>query len=276
MQQRLEKFGGGGENIVFAHANGYPPGSYRQFIASLTEHFQVTGFHHRPMWSDEIAPDRLNWNRFVDDLIETLDATQEQPVWMMGHSMGAVVATRAAVARPELFKGLILIDPIFFPTRRSIASRLTSEAKLSKMPMVRKTLNRPDHFADQEEAFAFHRSKRAFGGFSDEVLWDYIRAGTRDAQGGGVELAFPREWEAAAYKTPLWMWRDVYRVRLPVLGLRGETSYTLTRKSFRRWQRLQPQAELHECAGGHLLPLEEPRNTAAYVIDYLKRQTGPD
>jgi pimeloyl-ACP methyl ester carboxylesterase len=276
MQQRLEEFGGSGEHIIFAHANGYPPGSYRQFIGHLTEHFRVTGFHHRPMWSAEAVPDRLNWRQLANDLIETLQATQREPVWMMGHSMGAAVATKAAATHPELFRGLILIDPIFFSTRRSLAMLLASDRKLARMPMIRKTLNRPNLFRDQAEAFEFHRGKRAFSKFSDEVLWDYIRAGTREAAAGGVELSFPREWEAAAYKAPLWLWRDVFRVRIPVLGLRGETSYTLSPASFTRWQRLQPQAELHECSGGHLLPMEEPANTARYVIDFLHRQSrGP-
>jgi pimeloyl-ACP methyl ester carboxylesterase len=34
----------------------------------------------------------------------------------------------------------------------------------------------------------------------------------------------------------------------------------------------QPQADLRECPGGHLLPLEHPRETAAEVLDFLARQ----
>ena len=54
----------------------------------------------------------------ADDLVETLEATQAGPVWMMGHSMGAAISTIAAARRPQLFHGLILIDPIlprYFP-----------------------------------------------------------------------------------------------------------------------------------------------------------------
>jgi pimeloyl-ACP methyl ester carboxylesterase len=40
----------------------------------------------------------------------------------------------------------------------------------------------------------------------------------------------------------------------------------------RRWARLQPAAELHSCPGGHLLPMEQPKGTAGYVIDFLSRQ----
>ena len=96
MLRRLEEFGGEGEPLLFAHANGYPVGSYRQFIDALKAIFHITGFHHRPIWSPEMPPARLNWQRFAEDLIETIEATQVGPVWMMGHSMGATIATLAA------------------------------------------------------------------------------------------------------------------------------------------------------------------------------------
>jgi pimeloyl-ACP methyl ester carboxylesterase len=61
-------------------------------------------------------------------------------------------------------------------------------------------------------------------------------------------------------------------VKLPVLGLRGETTDTLSKKAFARWQRMQPQATLLESVGGHLLPLEYPAQTAAHVIEFLSQQ----
>lgn len=274
MWDRLQDFGGSGERIVFAHANGYPPGSYQQFIKQLTPQFQVFGFHQRPLWSAELPPKRLNWRRLADDLIETLAATQTGPVWMMGHSMGATLSTFAAAKQPGLFKGLILIDPVYMSTRRVVRVQLTPLRRQAKWPMIYKTLNRPNRFTDHAEAFEFYRGKRVFSGFSDQVLLDYVHAGTRATPEGDLQLAYAREWEAAAYRSTPWVWPRVARLKLPVLGLRGETSDTLDQASFRRWQRLQPQAELHTCRGGHLLPMEYPEATARYVIDYLQQQSG--
>jgi len=272
MQQRIKEFGGQGSAIVFAHANGYPVGSYQQFFAELTPHYKVTGYHHRPIWSDEPAPRKLDWDCFAADLVETLEATQSEPVWMMGHSMGAVIAAQAADRRPDLFRGLILIDPVFI-LRRFIAARaMMSDEKIDAMPMIRKTLGRPDRFQSPEQAFEFHRGKRAFAGFSDEVLWDYINAGTRLNKAGEYELAYAPAWEAAAYRSTPRVWGLLKRVQLPLLGLRGETSDTLSPKAFQRWARVQPQADLRECRGGHLLPFEYPAETASQVIDFLGQQ----
>ncbi len=271
MLKRLEEFGGSGAPVLFAHANGYPVGSYRQFIEALLPACRVTGFHHRPIWSPETPPARLNWKRFADDLIETIEHTQTEPVWMMGHSLGATISTFAAVRRPELFRGLILIDPVYMLRRRVAAMRLASQRRLDRLPLVSKTLSRPDHFASQQEAFDFHRAKRTFRGFSDQVMWDYIRAGTRPGSAGEFQLTFSREWEVAAYRSTPYVWGSIKKIRLPVLGLRGATSDTLSKKAFARWRRLQPQADLRECEGGHLLPLEFPRQTADQVLDFLRQ-----
>ena len=140
--------------------------------------------------------------------------------------------------------------------------------------MVRSALRRPDRFRDEQEAFEFHRSKRPFADITDEVLWDYIRAGTRPAPEGGVRLAFPREWEAGIYASVPWIWPSVRRVKLPTLGLCAETDSVLSPAALRRWARLQPHAELHTCPGGHLLPMEQPESTAGFVIDFLQRQSA--
>ena len=274
MQQRLEEFGGSGVHVVFAHANGYPVGSYRQFITALVDRCRVTGVHHRPMWSPEMPPARLNWSRFAEDLIETLEATQDTPVWMMGHSMGAVVSVQAAAQRPDLFRGLLLIDPVFItPEALEARSHLPDEV-LDEIPMIRKTLTRPNRFASREEAFEFHRGKRAFSGFSDTVLWDYVLAGTRLNEEGEYQLAYAREWEAAAYRSHPEVWGALAEITLPTLGLRGETSTTLTPEAFELWRSTQPAAALRTCPGGHLLPLERPRETAEAVLDFLAGQAA--
>ncbi|MBN7798108.1 alpha/beta fold hydrolase [Parahaliea mediterranea] len=271
MEDRLESFGGSGTPLVFAHANGYPPGSYRQFLAPLAEHCEVIGYCHRPLWSNQPAPLRANWHLFARDLVDTLERRAAGPVWMMGHSLGAVVSLLAALKRPALFQGLVLLDPVFLPSRQALSVRLAPHKTLRRLPMVRKALGRPHRFGDTAEAFEFHRGKRAFAGMSDAVLWDYVRAGTRTA-GTGVELAWSPAWEAAVYTSAPLVWPRLLRMRLPTLGLRGETSDVLSAAALRRWARLQPNAELHTCPGGHLLPLERPGETAALVLDFLGRQ----
>ncbi len=273
MQERLESFGGSGEPLVFAHANGYPPGSYRRLLAPLAKHYAVTGFRQRPLWSREPVPARADWHQFADDLIQTLEHGVDKPVWMMGHSLGGVVSLLAALRRPQLFRGLILLDPVFVKTRLVLGLNLTPRARLPNIPMVRRALNRPDRFPDPQTAFEFHRGKRAFNAFDDEALWDYIRSGLKRAQiGGDWELAYSGGWEAAGYSSLPLVWPRLRRLKLPTLGIGGENSDILTPAALRRWARLQPAAELHSVPGGHLFPLEQPDQTAKLALDFLARR----
>lgn len=273
MQDRHETFGGRGDPLVFAHANGYPPGSYRQLLEPLTAHYCVSAVRHRPLWGDPRPPARLRWELFADDLRHTLKAsTGEAPVWLLGHSLGAVVGLLAAAREPTLFRGLILLDPVFLPTRFVMGMTLAPRSRLRQMPMIRRALARPGEFPDAGAAFEFYRGKRAFSGLDDEALRDYVAASTGPSDNGGIKLLFPPAWEAGIYGSAPWIWPTLKRVSMPVLGLRGEESQTLSAAAFRRWGRLQRQAELHTLPGGHLFPLEHPQATAAQVLDFLARQ----
>lgn len=271
MQERWETFGGSGNPLVFAHANGYPPASYQQLLQPLSERYSVSAVRHRPLWGEPHPPVRLRWQLFASDLIDALKAHHDAPVWLLGHSLGAVVGLLAAAREPALFRGLVLLDPVFLPTRFVVGVALTPRSRLRQMPMIRRALARPDQFPDAQAAFDFYRGKRAFAGFSDDALRDYVGASTAPAKDESVKLVFPPAWEAGIYGSAPWVWPTLKRVSLPVLGLRGSDSQTLSAAAFRRWARVQAQAELHTVPGGHLFPLEHPRSTAEQILEYLGR-----
>jgi len=265
----LDDMGGLGTPIVFAHANGYPPGSYRALFAHLSPLARVLALEHRPLWGEPEPPQPLRWSLFADDLLGALQHHFDQPVWVMGHSMGATVAVLAADREPQRFAGLLLLDPVFLADRRLLPMRLMGARRRAQLPMVRRTLRRPERFPGLEEAFAFYRGKRAFAGLDDQALWDYVRASKAPDAAGGVRLRFPAAWEAAIYQSAPRVKPLLRRLRLPTLGVRGRDSDTLEPAVWQRWARWQPQATLRECPGGHLFPLEQPQQAATLVADYL-------
>ena len=267
MEPVLIDVGGRGIPLCFAHANGYPPGSYRQLFAHLGDHFEITALEHRPLWGGREPPPSLRWDLFADDLLSAISGRFPAPVWVMGHSMGATVAAIAAAREPGRFAGLVLLDPVFLPARFVTLTRLMSERRRRRLPMVRSALRRPEHFATLDEAFAFYRGKRAFQGLSDAALRDYVEASKAPLAQGGVQLRYSGAWEAAVYATPPRVKRVLKSLRIPTIGLRGRDSATLAPAMFARWSRWQPEATLREVRGGHLFPLEYPAETAAAVLD---------
>jgi pimeloyl-ACP methyl ester carboxylesterase len=261
--------GGAGRRLLFAHANGFPPGSYRKFIEALGTHFAVRALEHRPLWGEARPPRRLRWSLFAEDLLHALEQHYDEPVWVMGHSLGAVVAVLAARRSPRRFAGLILLDPVFLPSRYVVQMHLMPEAGRRRIPMLRRALGRPEYFADADSAFAFYRSKRAFRGLSDEALRDYVASSKAPDEEGGLRLRYPGAWEAAVYGSPPLVRTALRGLRLPTLGLRGRDSDTLRPEMFARWAHWQSHATLREVPGGHLFPLEHPRQTADTIIGEL-------
>lgn len=264
-----ETFGGEGEPLLFAHANGYPPGSYRSLFRALEQRFTIGALEHRPLWAGRQPPERLHWQLFVDDMLKGMEAHFDEPVWVMGHSMGGTIAALAALREPERFKGLVLLDPVFLPDRHALPARFMPRSRAEKMPMIRRALARPEYFASHDEAFAFYRGKRAFHGLSDEALRHYVEASKAPTEDGRVQLRFSPAWEAAIYRSAPSVRRLLKRLSVKIVALRGRDSDTLSPLMWQRLQHLQPRGGFAEVPGGHLFPLEHPRETAEAAVELI-------
>lgn len=262
-------FGGEGPLLHFAHANGYPPGSYRLFINELRPHYRVLAMQQRPLWPHANPREMTDWQLFADDLIHFLDQQGLQQVIGVGHSMGAVATMFAALRRPELFRILVLIEPVFLPPHVLQASAANPEA-VALMPLVQNALHRRRHWASRQEAFNRFRRKEVFRRWTDEALWDYVNHATRPGENGYV-LAYPREWEAQIYShPPLTVWGDIPRLAHPTLAIRAAESDTIYPQPWQLWQQLQPGAKFVEVAdAGHMVTMERPSHLAAIIHNYL-------
>lgn len=254
--------------ICFAHANGYPPGSYQPLLEALSAFASVYTYDHLPLRMPEGPYKGVKWSHFADDYIRLLQQTFSEPVVLLGHSLGATVSMLAAAQESTLCSRLALLDPVFIPPKMQLALRLLPRSKRQQMPMVRKALRRPNFFTDYTEAFQFHRKARAFTNFSDDALWGYIRAGFSE-RNDGVTLRFSREWEAEIYMSAPWVWSKLKRLRIPTLGLVGEQSDVVQEPVIQRWRRTQKGVTIVPMEGGHLFPLESPDAVAPLVQEFL-------
>ncbi|HCJ27799.1 MAG TPA: alpha/beta hydrolase, partial [Pseudomonas sp.] len=69
------------QRIFFAHANGFPSGTYRKLFDALTPEYVVT--HLDQHGHDPRFPVDDNWQNLVQELLEQLAALKE-PVWGVG------------------------------------------------------------------------------------------------------------------------------------------------------------------------------------------------
>lgn len=265
------EIGGEGPPLVFSHANGFPPETYRVFLEALAEVFRVSTFAHRPLWSGGDPSELASWHPMAEDLGLSIANRDRLPVVGVGHSLGGMLTALAAARRPELFSALILLDPVIFTGYRSFfwgwMKRFGQQHRFFLAQGARK---RRDHWPDREAVRASWSGKRVFADWDPEVFEDYLRAGVADKMDGSVGLRYPKKWEARIFEIcPHDEWATLRTIRTPVLVVRGETSDTLLPNAARRIPRAMPRARVIELEGtSHFLPMEKPVEVAQLIIDF--------
>jgi pimeloyl-ACP methyl ester carboxylesterase len=272
----MHDFGGDGPVVHVAHANGFPPGTYRLLAGVLADRYHLVGLPTRPLWPGSQPSSAPTWRPLAADLVCGLDRLGLSGIVGLGHSLGGVLSLWAALSRPDLFRALVLIEPVILPPSWLRALGLLRCLGLSKyQPLVRGALHRRRVWPSNQACYEHYRARPLFARWSDDSLWAYIESGTRLGSGGKVELVYPTEWEAHIFATtPLDVWSDIPRLSVPVLVIRGEHSKTFGPAAQRRMARLLPAASFVTIPdAGHLVPMERPVETASAAREFIRRQS---
>ncbi|MCZ2441925.1 MAG: alpha/beta hydrolase [Burkholderiales bacterium] len=255
--------------LVFAHANGFPAGTYR----ALFEVWQHAGwrvlapakFGHDPAW-----PVQSNWRPSRDELIGFIEREASgAPVQLVGHSLGGYLSLLVACRRPDLVRSVVMLDSPVLDGWRAHGVRIFKSAGLiGRVSPGRSSRRRRHHWPDQDAVRAHFASRRAFAGWDARVLADYVEAGFEPDPGGGVRLAFRREIETRFYNTLPHHLGGLLRRRppkAPVAFIGGTRSAELRQVGLAATRRLVRE-RFAWIEGTHLFPMEHPGQTAQTVL----------
>jgi pimeloyl-ACP methyl ester carboxylesterase len=119
--------------ISFAHANGFPAGSYNTLFSYFPDNMKVIALEK--YGHSKIKPVNNNWQAQVEELIEHVEKNRisSQQSICLGHSFGGVISFLACCQRPDLFDALIMLDPPVLSGAQAFAARL-----LKKTPLIDK------------------------------------------------------------------------------------------------------------------------------------------
>lgn len=264
-------FGGSGQTIHLAHANGFPTGSYRLLANELKKTHHVFGMEARPLWSNSDWRAFHTWHTAAADLILFLDEKKLKGIVGMGHSFGAVATIIAANKRPDLFSKLVLIEPVMLPKWIYWFSAVLPYKLLQQInPVAKKAAKRTETWESREKVFSQFREKKVFSKMSDEALWDYINAVT-EIENDKTHLRYSKEWEVRVFLTVSNPWKELPKLKVPFVVFRGETSDTITKEVWQKCKNLKTQGEfieLKDC--GHLIPSEKPIQLANRISQFLE------
>ena len=105
---------------LWLHATGFNAMTYQSILAPLGFRARVAALDLRGHGRTTLTADPRklkSWRRYRDDVIDWMDRHAPGGAVLGGHSMGGCVALMVAGKRPDLVKGLVLIDPVILHPR---------------------------------------------------------------------------------------------------------------------------------------------------------------
>jgi pimeloyl-ACP methyl ester carboxylesterase len=159
------------------------PTASRQHLRQLFEAWREAGnrvlavekFGH-----DARYPVTSNWPHLRSQLLAFIEHEAGAPVFLVGHSMGGYLNVLAALRRPELVRGLVLLDsPLLGGLAGQVMRLGKATGAIRRFSPGHVSQRRRQHWPDAEAAYAHFAAKPAFARWAPGVLRDYIASGVQ-------------------------------------------------------------------------------------------------
>ena len=211
--------------------------------------------------SDWLAsPYHYHFGQFLTDIDSLIAHLGVKQVDWVGTSMGGLL-------------GMLLASRPSNPVRRLVMNDIGAFLPMEALQAISRNLQAPAHFASLEEVEAHMRHTHRQWGEVTPEQWRHLASFGSRRDGDGFRLHFDPQITTVAKPFPmgpgLFFWDAWYRVRCPVLLLRGEDSEIFPPEVAATMLDVKPDAQLIELADcGHAPSLMAPQQIAT-VGNYL-------
>ncbi len=260
--------------LHFAHANGFNGMTYQRILSGLGDAFHVRAWDARGHGATTLPADptkHRNWYVYRDDLIQMAEdfvKASGKKIILAGHSLGGAASVMAAAARPDLVRGLVLIDPVMIPSSARYIMMVLQWLGMHSNPLADGAERRRAVFADRKTVVDRYTGRGAFRTWPREFVEDYVEGGTRIREDGQVELLCAPAWEAANFRAQRQnITQAVRNLQVPFALLYAEHGSTCRARFPILLKRRDPAAHVMQVPGStHFLPMEFPK----LVIDEVR------
>jgi len=258
---------GDGPTVVMLHATGFQPWLWHPIARELAGRFRVIAPYfcdHRVFDPEEGG---LSWLVLADDLATFIGRLGIAEPLVVGHSMGATVASIAEALQGPIAARMVLIEPIFLPS-----GFYDMEITVEQHPLASKSIRRRSGWSDEAEAREYFTEKKLFANWDSETLDLYLEHGVTEAENGVLTLACTPKREAALFMGGMKQdpWTLIPKISCPVLLVEGENSENRKVIDLARAASMIPGADLQVVAdAGHLVPMEKPREVLTLILEFF-------
>ncbi|MDE1173094.1 MAG: alpha/beta hydrolase [Parvibaculaceae bacterium] len=259
--------GGGRIPLHFAHANGFNSLTYRTLLSPLASRFHIRAWDARGHGHSTLpaAPENLHdWKIYRDDMIHFVERFADetaQAVVLAGHSMGATISLMVAAERPDLVRGVCLLEPVIGTQNYLSRVRFLNMLGLgSSNELARMAAQRRSAFPDRPSMIRACSGRGVFRTWPDDMIADYVEGGTRLDERGHAHLSCSPAWEAASLLAQGHdVWRALRNLRVPITLIYAGNGTTCHPVAQMRLGEIDPEATILRLGyATHFLPMECP------------------
>ena len=262
-------------NVNFAHANGFPAQSYRQMFNALPDYVHLVA-------KDKYAHDHRfplvdHWHNQVDEMIEFVAKQQENPAFAarptiaVGHSFGAVLSYLACCKRPDLFQGLVMLDPPLITGAASFVFQMAKRTRfIDKLTPAGLTRIRRKTWHIDNDLLKYFKSKALFKDMKDQCIKDYIEAVMQQDK-HQLKLNFEVQVEADIFRTiPTNLNKQYGKLQCDAYLITGKETKVCVPALYNRFLKGNPTMKHVKLdKGGHMYPLEYPELVAEKITKLI-------
>jgi pimeloyl-ACP methyl ester carboxylesterase len=249
---------GAGPFLHFAHATGFNAETYRGLLTPLADRLSIAACDQRGHGFSTLPAEEppTGWTIYRDDLVRILERLDKGPAILAGHSMGGTVSLMVAALRPELVRGLVLVEPVMVPLMAQLLLRFVGRPEPN---LADRAAQRRDTFPSFDAALAAYTGRGAFKSWQSTTVADYLRGGLiADPDTHAMRLACRPFWEAATFRAaPFGKARLARRAQCPITVLYGTIASTCRDSEVEVFKRAGARTVKVDGAS-HFLPMEYP------------------
>ncbi len=261
----------GAQQVFLVHATGFHARCWDKVTECLPHDWHVFAVDLRGHGRSDATPP-YDWDRFAQDLLAVAGHFGIHDAIGVGHSLGGHCVAHICALRPQLFKRLVLVDPVIFPPQM-YAQGEGQMPSIEDHPVAR----RRGRFDSWQEMYHSFESRHPYSLWRPEILRDYCEYGVLPrTDGEGVDLACPPVVEASIYIANFGT--DIYpllgSITQPVTILRAKPrepgSTEMDFSTSPTWpelvQAFQNAQDVYLPELTHFMPMQDPERIAGYIL----------